>query len=494
TTSNPYLGDSWPQIDQELVMWARNLRYLGGVRSRIPAILTVLAFWTCIWAGPERALALFSDPPGTGQAAPANPVILPEGPFDLVPPLGVRLALVDGREIMGEATAWSMDALRGGFGELPWSDLRDSDRYRLLRESLRASGMDTLEGWMLVAINLQAFPSDPRYVRQAMQRVGRLAPADQRDAVVAQLEREVAKRRKAIEEAEAARKAQQLQADPAHRRAAGTADWPLPDSVLQEAEAARLRSKYMDLLDSLSMHAAEGVATIVYGTQPVRELAMFAVRLDSFHEYLASFFTAASTKNIFPGRALVILVSDDAQLRLLAAEGFRQAVPAGARGMLLYDGDTPVILYQPGAGRTQDQEELSRLLALAFLQAHHSRRALPPWLESGLADVLAAQATPKSVVDDRRRPRALDMMRNGRHPGWVLSIEADDPAIWPDGPARDLAFVLVTRLLETDAPALSGLVGDLKRGTAFDEAFRRRFGVTPRGFVDDSATWFRFND
>ena len=86
------------------------------------------------------------------------------------------------------------------------------------------------------------------------------------------------------------------------------------------------------------------------------------------------------------------------------------------------------------------------------------------------------------------------MMRNGRHPGWVLSIEADDPAIWPDGPARDLAFVLVTRLLETDAPALSGLVGDLKRGTAFDEAFRRRFGVTPRGFVDDSATWFRFND
>ena len=63
-----------------------------------------------------------------------------------------------------------------------------------------------------------------------------------------------------------------------------------------------------------------------------------------------------------------------------------------------------------------------------------------------------------------------------------------------DGPARDLAYVLTTRLWEENPRAMVGLVNDIKDGAAPNDVLRRRFGQRPAEYMNDSATWFRFND
>ena len=108
--------------------------------------------------------------------------------------------------------------------------------------------------------------------------------------------------------------------------------------------------------------------------------------------------------------------------------------------------------------------------------------------------MLAERMVPDAEESLDRRTRVLASMREGRHPRWLLEVERDDPRIWPDGPARDLAYVLTTRLWEENPRAMVGMVNDIKGGTAADDAFRRRFGQSPAEFMIDSVTWFRFND
>ena len=109
-------------------------------------------------------------------------------------------------------------------------------------------------------------------------------------------------------------------------------------------------------------------------------------------------------------------------------------------------------------------------------------------------DVLTERMAPDAKESLDRRTRALAAMRGGRHPQWLLEVERDDLRIWPDGPARDLAYVLVTRLWEEHPAAMVGLVNDIKEGAAADGVLKRRFGQSPAEFMNDSATWFRFND
>lgn len=458
---------------------------------RSPAILTVCLLLTCgFWDGMVVAQTL-ADPPKTATEATFR---LPEGVKSLDEVMPVRAVLLDGVRFQGEAESWSSEGLNGDFGRIEWEKMAVADHYRLWRACLEHSGLNTAEGWAGLVVGLELREAEPRFIQRAMSRLRSLASQGRMPEIEAVINTTVTEARTLREEREAARSAQELQVSPPWQRVIGTDKWSLPDAEQQGRRAKKAREAYEEKLSPFAMKVAEGASTMVIGNASLKELALLAARLDALHGELVRVFEGANPHNIFPGRLVVILVSDRDQLRLLAAENFRQVVPAALDGMLFYDGHDPVIMMIGGDDPRARHEEIVRLFIRAFLHAHRSARALPPWLDSGLVDVLSERMVPGAEESVDRRARALAAMRAGRHPQWLLEVEPDDPRIWPDGPARDLAYVLVTRLWEEHSRAMVALVNDVKDGAAPDAVLRRRFGQTSAEYMNDSATWFRFND
>ena len=467
-------------------MWQDSLM---DVRS--PAILTVCLLLACGFWGEMAVAQVAADPPKTATEAVFQ---LPEGVKSLDMAIPVRVALLDGERFQGEAERWSPEGLEGDFGQMAWEKMAVADHYRLWRTCLQNSGLDTAEGWAGLVLGLKLREAEPRFIQRAMSRLRSLAAVDRMPEIEAVINTALTKARTLRKEQEAARSAQELQVSPPWQRVIGTDKWSLPDAEQQAHRAAKTREAYEQKLSPFAMKVAEGASTMVIGNASLQQLALLAARLDALHRDLVKLFQGANPHNIFPGRMVVVLVPDRDQLRLLSAENFRQVVPSGVDGMLFYDGHDPIIMMIGGDDPTERYEEIVRLFIRAFLHAHRSARALPPWLDSGLVDVLTERMAPDAKESLDRRRRALAAMRGGRHPQWLLEVERDDPRIWPDGPARDLAYVLVTRLWEEHPAAMVGLVNDIKEGAAPDGVLKRRFGQSPAEFMNDSATWFRFND
>ena len=119
---------------------------------------------------------------------------------------------------------------------------------------------------------------------------------------------------------------------------------------------------------------------------------------------------------------------------------------------------------------------------------------LPAWLIEGFAETSAASLVRDSPIESMRRPRAVRAIRMGLSPSWILTVASDSPEYGFNGSARDLAMILVQRLLETQESTLPGIVADIKAGATADEAFRRRTGMTLQAWLTDAGEWFLYND
>lgn len=432
--------------------------------------------------------------PANAQDPPAEPINIPTGPFTLENPVDVRLTLLNGRRVEGEATSWNSDGFEGPFGEVDWRSLKPAERYRLRRAFMRQSGQNTLEGWASLAVGLILIGDSDRLSRQAIARVRTLAGSDRADAVVQQIEARAGALRAEWDAQEAILDAQRLKAGPPHVRGYSTRTWAIPDPALQNAESEGVRSRVEEIVRGLPLNPAQSGSVLAFGEGETTNVAVVALRMDEVHANLAEFLNASSKVNVFPGVAVLIMVPSQDQLRLIAAEKFQHAIEGKAQGALFIDGDTPVIVVVEQENAIENSLNHARLFTLAFLHAHESARGLPPWIEVGLSEYFAHHNVTNSPIDSQRRYRALELLRSGKHPGWILQVKADDSRLWPDGPARDLAYLLVTRMIEDNPEGVRHLIAQLKGGATLQEAFPRFFRISPGSYMNDSARWFQFND
>ena len=119
---------------------------------------------------------------------------------------------------------------------------------------------------------------------------------------------------------------------------------------------------------------------------------------------------------------------------------------------------------------------------------------VPTWLGEGFVEAAAASLVKDSPIESMRRPRAVRAIRMGRSPRWILGVDPNSPEYGFNGPARDLAMILVQRLLESRESTFPGILADLKAGATVDESFRRRTGMTLEAWLADAGDWFRYND
>ena len=130
----------------------------------------------------------------------------------------------------------------------------------------------------------------------------------------------------------------------------------------------------------------------------------------------------------------------------------------------------------------------------AVLFRHYSTVSLPPWIEAGCIEYLVHSLFPTAGIDARRRPRGLGCIRGSSELNWLLDMGADDPRMGADGEARDLSFILVSRLFKGNPDAFRRLVRLLKQGKSLNEAWEITYGITPQEHLLDAQEWFRFND
>lgn len=406
-------------------------------------------------------------------------------PVALDPAVPVRISISDGRAIRGDAEGWTREGfvVRGLAGEIAWRDVAPADRFRIWRQFLRHSGHDTLEGWTTLATAFLVLGDDARLSKRALDRVRAHAGREAADATVEAIRAEVAKQMAVLEELATARRKEQLKNAEPHVRVQRDHEWPLRVPDLQDDEAEVVRTLVSTMVEDLGLNPAQSAAFIVFGPGDVRDTALVALKLDELHATFAKFLGADSQINLFPGVAAVVVVPDRTTLRLLAAEQFDYSLPKGSNAALFYRGDTPIVL----AVENDELTDIAREVSLAILHAHLSARGFPRWFEAGLSEFVAFNTVKKSTLDATRRGRALNAIRAR---GSTPSLED----FGPDGLGRDLAFIIVTRMIETDPIAVSRLIHLVKKGQPFAKAFARTVGMSPAAYQVDCGAWFMLND
>lgn len=486
-----------------------------------PAILTVWIALTCrsgaaasfdfrLFEGAERG---DSNDPRAAQSEGINQIdqadaTLPDGQVTLESPFPLRIRDLEGTTHSGRVTQFDDRGLSGEIGAIPWVDLAPADRFRIGQEALRKSRRHDAAGlgWLLFMLR----STDSGDFSDRAEKLLRAKAGVDADRIIAAAETRAQEVRvKAAQVLSAAETAKLKQGRP-HLHSASVAAWPVPDPIRQSSLAEQLRVKGESAAEGLGLQGVRTTSTVVLGLDSLEALARDGVAFDRLTSEIAPRLGLMPGRNPFPGALLVMEVTDHDTLRLMAGTIFDHQAPLDDDSILFPTDDGPfVIMAMPDPSRIAAISEAmsggnplemlrslerARIVARACLVHAHTRRALPAWLVEGIAEYIASTSVAEAPIDSIRRRRALRSMRSGQHPGWIIGLDGNDQGFDLDGLARDVAYVLVTRLFETDPGLPAGLINDLKNGMTPDQSFRRRMGGSIAAWFDDSADWFRYND
>ena len=486
-----------------------------------PAILTVWISFTCgtrtsAWSdsrlsGDVRPDQTVDD--GDEQSGGITPAAvadseLPGGRVTVEAPFSIRIRDLAGATRVGRVSSFDDQGMTGDFGTVRWLEIAPSDRFRFGREALRKSRRDDAAGlgWLLFMLH----STDSGEFCDRAEKLVRARAGVEADRIIGAAEQRAQEMREQTERVRLASEAAKLKQGRPHLRSTSVTAWSLPDPMRQGALAEQLRVQGEAAAEGLGLKGVRTGSTVVLGLKSLDSLAREGVAFDRLTSEIAPRLGLMPGRNPFPGALLVMDVVDHDTLRLMASTMFDHSAPLDDDSVLFPTDDGPfVIMAMPDQERIKSITnamsggdplqmlrglERARIVARSCLLHAHTRRALPPWLVEGIAEYMASTLVVDAPIESIRRRRALRSMRDGRHPGWIIELDGDDEGFDLDGLARDVAYVLVTRLFETAPDLPAGLVDDLKNGMTPDQAFRRRMGGSINAWFDDSAEWFRFND
>ena len=480
-----------------------------------PAILTVWITIACSTAAVASSDSGYSggqvDPPAGSAEVQSLDATLPNGQVTLVNPFSLRIRDRNGTTHAGKISDFDDAGFSGSIGNIRWIDLDPADRFRVGREALQKSRRDDPAGLGWLLFMLQS--TDSGDLSDRAERLLRAKAGPDADRIIGAAARRAQEVRDQVDAARLAAESARLKKGRPHLRSTSVAVWGVPDPIKQGALAEQLRIKGEAASEGLGLKGVRTASTVVLGLESLESLARDGVAFDRLTSEIAPRLGLLPGRNPFPGAMLVMEVVDHDTLRLMAGTIFDHEAPLDDDSILFPTDDGPfVIMAIPNKDRIAaisagmsggdplemlQSLERARIVARACLVQAHTRRSLPAWLVEGIAEYLASILIEDAPIDSIRRERALRSMRNerdGRPPGWILGLDGDDERFDLDGLARDVSFVVVTRLFETDPRTVPGLITDLKAGMTVDKAFRRWTGMSARAWFEDTADWFRFND
>ncbi|MBQ72451.1 MAG: hypothetical protein CMJ67_06045 [Planctomycetaceae bacterium] len=394
---------------------------------------------------------------------------------------------------------------------VPWLRISSADRLRLGREVLRRADLaKDVPSLALLAVALSATEQDSvsaRAVDTAVRYAGDQG-LEVREAMVSALDEHLME----LEERRNAATSVSMALGRPHLAFDAPGGGPI-DPALMPAARARQRVALDDAIAGLGLNVVPTGLSITAAAGTLEEVSRIGVRLDRHLEQCASRIGLSPEERVLPGALVYIAPEEADQARLLIATVFDHRWPDSDRSMMFCPPDGPWAVVKPpdaavleqyrragvagdDAARRRMAGRIEEALAAGRATMLHARGGarLPAWLVEGFAETSAASLVKDSPIESMRRPRAVRGIRMGRSPLWILSVDPDSPEYGFNGSARDLAMILVQRLLETRESTLPGIVADLKAGATPDEAFRRRTGMTLQAWLADAGEWFLYND
>ena len=437
------------------------------------------------------------------------------GPWKIDSKVSVQLNLRDGVSIEGFVSSYSLNGLLGDFGHIHWDTLAPSDRLRTFRTLLRKSGREDHVGLRDLVVVMLATGETPQSAQSLNRWVSRVEKGN-RERMEFEVREQARQLRASWDLQKTIQNAEQLQRGAfvvRYVQDRGSHAWTPPIPAEQPLLAEQVRTRITTLISGLDLKPAQGRSIIVFGANETIELARTAVELDRLHEKLSEMLGLVDDANSFSGVAAMVVLRNLDELRIVAADLFNQYIPYGSPGMLCIapgtiafngqntqSGGAPTVVDDIPLILTREMDPSiaalahARMYISAVLFRHYSTVSLPPWIEAGCIEYLVDSMFPTAGIDARRRPRGLGCIRGSSELNWLLDMGADDPRMGADGEARDLSFILVSRLFKGNPDAFRRLVRLLKQGKSLNEAWKITYGITPQEHLLDAQEWFRFND
>jgi hypothetical protein len=213
---------------------------------------------------------------------------------------------------------------------------------------------------------------------------------------------------------------------------------------------------------------------LFYTDLPAAKLAPFIRDLDTMYARLATSFGVPAGKNIWLGKAVIVMFLGQADMWRFDQEVLKAESYAGyqARCHCSTDGHV-VISGWIGDDPAVFAHTLVHETAHGFLWRHRSTVHIPSWINEGVADWIAGVVAPASRGTPRAQELAVKQLRQTGSAGGDF-FTATNVTGWQYG----LASSLVEYLLRTDAAAYRQFIDGIKEGATPEESLQAAYGLT----------------
>lgn len=407
-------------------------------------------------------------------------------------PLHVRFKLADGVQVAGMMTAWDADGFDGSFGRREWVDLIIDDVWKLYRRVMadQDAGQWVDLGGVLLLMDegesraQKAFAQALRLDRTVTDRI------DAVRVVAEEARRQRAELQRAIEAERLSTRSPEAGPWPADPWPALTADEQQTALLAMKNEAQQIARQA-----TLPIAPIETDYFLFYSDLPRLKAAKWARMLDRTYDEISKIVGRRDGRNIFWGKAAVLVFKDQDRFRLVEAETFGQLVPLKVTGMCHPVGPKVFISCYATAQDDELAATLVRELVHGYLHRFGTAKRLPAWANEGFAEHLVAELVKADSPDSAIRRAGLQFIRGGGNVQAVLDLRyADDTWPGPNDIGRAVGFLLIELMIRENPAGFGAWVRAVKQGADWPQALRDRFGVSRRRLVGTFVQYYLVND
>ncbi len=407
-------------------------------------------------------------------------------------PLKIRFRLQDSVVISGEMTSWDEEGFDGSFGRRLWIDLQAEDVWKIRRDLIDRKDASA---WISIGRILLQTKGGDDLAERAFKQAQQISP-DAAEAIAqarADAASDIRKRRDAGRTATDSR----LRSGSPEEEVWPGGPWPVLSPEEQIKAKASVKSDVESWLTALSLNPepVESDYFVIYSEQDRGDSVALGTRLDAAYRKIVTLLGADPEKNVFWGKAAVLVVKDPDKYRVLEATAFNQLVTSDTIGLAQYVGPKVFLSFRIHDDPLEFQDALIRELAHGILHRHISAVRLPPWANEGFATFAAATCSKHSLVDADRRAPALAYLRSHQSLPQLLQRAYDDEN-WkgPDDSTINVGYLVVNLMIREQPMQFGSWVAAVKNGKDWLKAIEEDFHTNVNQFVDVVLRHYRVND
>ncbi len=259
---------------------------------------------------------------------------------------------------------------------------------------------------------------------------------------------------------------------------AGSSLWTEPTrEQLDEATKfyEELFAKAQGEFPQLKFQRVETTYFVFYTDMPPAQVGGYIAQLDSMYEQLCALFGIPAGTNIWLGKCPVIAFLHQEAFQQFEAKHMDTPETTGVAGLNHQWSDGRVVTT---CARGNDPVFFAVVLvhetAHGFLHRIRSNSRIPPWMNEGIAEWVAAVVVPQSDHIANRMSEAVPRIQTTGSLGGDFLVDEGRIERWQYGVAATLTQLMVS----TDANAYRGLITAIKEGYTWREALELTYGLS----------------